>query len=100
MRLLGERVALFRVQTGEAVCIISISQTSSWWKKEGSATNLNIPICLTMWSHFPGVFNSLVRMSYNWSRKEMILCAIVLMSRFHSSNNSGLFKISAIYPRG
>ena len=52
MRLVSEREGLFRVQTGEAVRRASISKRSRWlerWlEKSGHATNLNIPICLTM----------------------------------------------------
>lgn len=48
MRLFSERKALFRVQTGVAVRRASVSKRSRWLEKKENATNLNIPICLTM----------------------------------------------------
>ena len=52
MRLVSEREGLFRVQTSEAVRRANISKRprrlERWLEKGGHATNLNIPICLTM----------------------------------------------------
>lgn len=59
-------------------------------------THLNIPIWRVMCPHSPGVWCTSVSSRYSSSRIEMIRCAIVLISRFQSSNNSALLRISAI----
>ena len=48
MPFFSEREALCRVQAGEAVRRTSINQRSRWFDERGYATNLNIPICLTI----------------------------------------------------
>lgn len=43
--------------------------------------------------HEPGVLSSLVKMEYSSSLMAIMRCAMVLMSRFHSSKRAGSFKI-------
>src|SRR5258708_24202890 len=104
MRLFGESRALSSIQSGKSNRKkkkghdwLKSNLQGGWLGLGLDNTHENIQIWLTMWSQFAGVLNYLVRRVYSSLRVSIIRCAIVLISRFHSSNNSGLFNIKDTY---
>lgn len=93
VRLLHHRLRLLPVHPRKTVA------SSAPARVHHNPAHLNIPICRVICPHLPGVCSSSVNTRYSSSRIEMIRCAIVLMSRCHSSNNSLSFRISAICTR-
>ena len=53
----------------------------------------NMPVCVLMCSHEPGVWNLFVSRSYSCSRIEIMRRDMVLMSRSHSARSSGSVRI-------